>query len=76
MRVTLAALVCEAQAECNALQTTAQAATLLGADARAAQATAVYALTHLYPNLPDEYHLPGCGNGGPYDRRPADPVWP
>ena len=39
----------EAQTECNALQTTARAAMLLGADARAAQATAVYALIRFYP---------------------------
>ena len=45
------------------------------ADARAAQATAVYALTRFYPNEPDEYHEP-CVNGGPGDLRPADPVWP
>lgn len=66
----------EAQAECNALQTTARAATLLGADARAAQATAVYALARLFPNMPDEYKLPGCVSGSPYDLRPGDPVWP
>jgi len=66
----------EAQTECNALQTTAQAALLLGADAQAAQATAVYALTRFYPNMPDEYRQPGCVNGGPNDLRPADPVWP
>ena len=66
----------EAVAECDALQTTARAASLLGAAAEAAQATAEYALTHLYPREPDEYRLPGCGNGGPYDLRPTDPVWP
>ena len=66
----------EALAECNALQTTARAAVLLGADERSAQATAVYALTHFFPNMPDDYRLPGCGSGGPYDLRPADPVWP
>ena len=66
----------EAQAECNALQTTARAALLLGADDREAQATAEYALTHLFPEMPDEYKLAGCGSGGPYDLRPADPVWP
>jgi hypothetical protein len=65
----------EAQTECNALQTTAKAAMLLGADARAAQATAVYALIRFYPYEPDEYHQP-CVNGGPGDLRPADPVWP
>jgi hypothetical protein len=72
----LHAIGSEAQAECNALQTTARAATLLGADGQAAQATAVYASTHLYPGLPDEYRLAGCGNGGPYDLRPTDPIWP
>jgi len=66
----------ESLAECNALQTTAQAALLLGADARTAQATAAYALTHFYPQMPDEYRLAGCANGGPYDLRPADPSWP
>jgi hypothetical protein len=66
----------EALAECDALQTTAQAAALLGADPRAAQATAVYALTHFYPNMPDEYRQLSCVDGGPNDLRPADRVWP
>lgn len=66
----------ESRAECYALQTTAQAAVLLGADPVAAQATAVYALTHFYPNEPDEYRTSECANGGPLDLRPADPVWP
>jgi hypothetical protein len=66
----------ESRTECNALQTTAQAATLFGADARAAQAVAVYAWKKMYPYEPDEYRLGECVNGGPYDLRPADPVWP
>jgi hypothetical protein len=66
----------EAGAECDALQTTARAAVLFGADPRAAQATAVYALERLYPNMPDEYREAGCANGGPGDLRPADPIWP
>jgi len=66
----------EAVTECNALQTTARAAELLGADPDAAQATATYSLLFLYPNLPDEYRTPDCVNGGPHDLRPADPVWP
>jgi hypothetical protein len=66
----------EARAECNALQTTAQAAILLGADVRTAQAIAQYALQKIYPLLPDEYRLPECVNGGPYDLRPADAQWP
>lgn len=66
----------EAVAECNALQTTAQAALLLGADPRAAQATAVYALTRFYPQMPDEYREPDCVNGSRADLRPADDLWP
>ncbi len=66
----------EATTECRALQTTAFAATLLGADPRSAQATATYALAKLYPNLPDEYRTPDCTNGGPLDLRPADSMWP
>lgn len=66
----------ESLTECHALQTTAFAATLFGADAQAAQATATYALLRLYPNLPDEYRDPTCTNGGPMDLRPTDPAWP
>lgn len=66
----------EAQVECYALQTTARAAELFGADTAAAQATANYAYTRFYPNEPDEYREPDCANGGPLDLRPTDPVWP
>ena len=66
----------EAITECYALQTTAYAATLLGADPQAAQATATYALLRLYPNMPDEYKEADCVNGGPMDLRPTDPHWP
>lgn len=66
----------ESLTECHALQTTAFAATLLGADPQAAQATATYALLRLYPNLPDEYRTFSCTNGGPMDLRPTDPHWP
>ena len=66
----------ESLTECHALQTTAFAATLLGADAQAAQATATYALLRLYPNLPDEYKTFECVNGGSMDLRPTDPHWP
>ena len=66
----------ESVAECKALQTTASAAMLLGADSRAAQAVADYALSRLYPNMPDEYRTPLCGNGGSMDLRPTDPHWP
>ncbi len=66
----------EAQTECYALQTTARAAALFGANAAAAQATANYALVRFYPNLPEEYRQAPCGNGGPLDLRPTDPLWP
>jgi hypothetical protein len=66
----------EARTECNALQTTAQAAILFGADQRTAQAIAVYIWKKVYPYEPDDYRLADCVNGGPYDLRPADLVWP
>ena len=66
----------EAVTECRGLQTTAQAARLLGADSRTAQATAAYAYTHLYPLLPADYRTTDCRDGGPDDLRPDDPVFP
>ena len=66
----------EGRTECYALQTTAEAAMLFGADPAAAQATANYAYVRFYPELPDEYRRYDCGNGGPLDLRPADPRWP
>lgn len=66
----------EAHTECNAMQTTAQAAELFGADPTTAQATAAYLWTHMYGQEPDEYRTTDCVNGGPYDLRPTDPVWP
>jgi hypothetical protein len=50
----------EAWAECKALQTTAYVAQRLGADVPRANATALYAYRHLYPNLPAEYQAAGC----------------
>src|SRR3954452_3436587 len=69
-------IVSEAQTECYALQTTAQAASLLGADRAAAQATADYALAQLYPAMPDEYRETNCVDGGLLDLRAQDPNWP
>jgi len=66
----------ESLAECNALQTTAEAARLLGADPERAQATAAYVLVHIYPTMPPEYQEADCVNGEPRDLRPDDPVWP
>jgi hypothetical protein len=72
----LRGIVSESRAECYALQTTARAASLLGAGPEAAQATATYALARLYPELPDEYREANCVDGGPLDLRPEDPHWP
>jgi hypothetical protein len=66
----------EAVTECHALQTTARAALLLGADARSADASAAYALQWFYPRMPAEYRTYECANGGPLDLRPADAHWP
>jgi hypothetical protein len=66
----------EAVTECKALQTTAQAAELLGADAQHADAAALYSITWFYPREPSEYRTPTCYDGGPLDLRPADPHWP
>ena len=54
----------ESVAECNALQTTASAAMLLGADPRAAQAVADYALSRLYPNCPTSTGRHCAGTAG------------
>ena len=66
----------EAVTECRSMQTTAQAALLLGADAEHAQAVARYAWTHVYPHMPSDYRTFDCYDGGPLDLRPADPSWP
>lgn len=66
----------ESVAECHALQTTAQAAVLLGADAVQAEAVARYAWLWFYPRLSDDYRTPECRDGGPLDLRPADAHWP
>ena len=66
----------EAITECHALQTTAYAATLLGADPQAAQATAIVRAAPLLSEQPDEYRSGACVNGGPMDLRPTDPHWP
>ena len=66
----------EAITECKALQTTAQAAQLLGAGARAAEAAAQYSLRWFYPYEPSEYRTADCHDGGPYDLRPGDSSWP
>jgi len=66
----------EAATECLALQTTAQAAFLLGATPVEAQALARYVFLHLYPSLPAEYVSPECRDGGPLDLHPETRLFP
>jgi hypothetical protein len=66
----------EAVTECHSMQTTAQAAELLGADPQHAEAVAQYAWRWIYPHMPSEYRTTKCADGGPLDLRPADGNWP
>ena len=66
----------KAQTECYALQTTARAAELFGADPGGCAGDGGVRLVRFYPNEPDEYRRADCANGGPLDLRPTDPVWP
>jgi hypothetical protein len=65
----------EAHAECDAVQTTARAAELLGVDVPYARWIAWLDWTHLYPDLPASYRSPDCRPGGALDRHLAD-GWP
>lgn len=65
----------ESSAECDAVQTTARAAELLGADAAYARWMASLDWTHLYPDLPASYRSPGCTPGGALDLHLAE-GWP
>lgn len=72
----LAGYTDEAQTECRSLQTMAWTAGRLGAPPAAAQALAERELLTGYEMLPERYRSPACKDGGPWDMRPADPVWP
>jgi hypothetical protein len=65
----------EAFAECDAVQSTAQAAELLGVDASYARWMAWLDWTHLYPDLPASYRSADCRPGGALDRHLAG-GWP
>jgi hypothetical protein len=65
----------EAYAECDAVQSTAQAAELLGVDVQYARWMAWLDWSHLYPDLPASYRSPDCTPGGALDRHLAD-GWP
>jgi hypothetical protein len=72
----LAGYTSEAVAECRSVQTTEQAALLLGATAAQARALAVAYWTDVYPYMPDAYRTPDCHDGGSLDLHPNDARWP
>ena len=72
----LAGYTSEAVAECRSVQTTEQAALLLGATARQARLLALRYWIEIYPDMPDDYRTGDCKDGGPLDLHPDDPRWP
>jgi len=72
----LAGHLSEVAVQCYAMQRNAEAARLLGATAAQAGALARFVYEHVYPALPQEYRSSDCHDGGPYDLRPTNPVWP
>jgi hypothetical protein len=65
----------EAEAECESMQRTEQAAELFGAPAGVGQRMALAYYQTTYPNMPDEYRG-GCVPNGAGDDTPGDGVWP
>ena len=65
----------EAQAECESMQRTEQAAELFGAPTGEGQRMAKAYLQAIYPNMPDDYRG-GCKQDGSGDDTPGDGVWP
>jgi hypothetical protein len=72
----LAGYTSEAVAECRSVQTTEQAALLLGANPAQARALAVSYWTDVYPRMSDDYRSGECHDGGSLDLHPNDPRWP
>ena len=66
----------EGMTECFAMQSTAEVAVHLGIPSERAAQLQQWIWTRGYPNEPEEYRAPGCGDGGPLDLHPASPVWP
>ena len=66
----------EAETECYALQAIDFAARRLGASPEQARALASFAFEELPERMPAIYSSPQCDDGGRYDLRPGDPVWP
>jgi hypothetical protein len=66
----------EAQTECYALQAIGFVARRLGASPEQARALGVFSFDQLPGRMPPEYSSPECRDGGRFDLRPADPLWP
>ena len=66
----------EAQTQCYALQAIDFVARRLGASSAQARALAVFSFDQLPGRMPPEYSSAQCRDGGRFDLRPADPVWP
>ena len=66
----------EAETECYALQAIDFVAHRLGASDPQARAMANFAFEQLPQRMPPEYRSPKCHDGGEYDLRPDDPIWP
>lgn len=67
--------VWEDETECHALQRVSEAARILGVPPADAQSFADV-LWRNYRFEPTGYHTSLCRNGGPFDLRPQDQVWP
>ena len=65
----------EAQAECESMQRTEEAAELFGAPAGTGQRMAKAYAQAIYPNMPDNYRG-GCAQDGAGDDTPGDGIWP
>jgi hypothetical protein len=72
----LAGIMDEAITECRAVQTMAWTAQRLGATREQGQALARIHLATGYLRLPPRYRSGACVDGGEFDMRPDDPVWP
>ena len=66
----------EAETQCYALQAIDFVARRLGASPEQARALALFSLDQLPGRMPPEYSSPQCRDGGAYDLRPHDEVWP
>lgn len=66
----------EAEAQCYAAQLADETAVRLGLRRDEAAALARVGWKVIYPRLPREYRSPECRNGGAFDLRPGDGVFP